>query len=364
MYTTPPSRNTQQTEISSTDIRQLCQLQVDRLSKKLPVLDVWLVCWNHLENKRDTLSYRRNRGLDLQFKSYLESERWISENLPFLELMPLSLNSDESQVYVCGLGKADAHWNYLLLWTKQHFSHLQQGLVKKYAQLLQKYLILYQENLRQRAKIQLLEQTLQQAEHQLRNPLSLISLYAKNIGLGAENEIQKQQALCINRAAQQISSNLGDLLNFGQQAKMRRDHHDLLALLRNVLPLLTPALEAKQLNVVQPEKSVGLVVAGWQIEQVLQNLLDNAIHFSPVGGTITVNWQVAQQAVLIGISDQGPGLGDVNSDDVFTPFFSKRSNGTGLGLAIAKKIVLDHQGRIDAETLPRGGAKFSVYLPR
>lgn len=364
MYTTPPSRNSQDMEISSTDIRQLCQLQIDSLSEKLPVLDVWLVCWNHLENKRDMLSYRRNHGTDAQFKSYLESERWISKNLPFLELMPLSINSDESQAYVCGLGKTDAHWNYLLLWTKQHISHLQQGLVKKYAQLLQKYLILYQENLRQRAKIQLLEQTLQQAEHQLRNPLSLIGLYAENIGLGAENEIQKQQALCINRTARQISSNLQDLLNFGRQAKMRRAHHDLLTLLHNVVSLLTPGLEAKQLNIVQPEQSVSLMVAGWQIEQVLQNLLDNAIHFSPVGGTITVDWQVSQQAVLIIVRDQGPGLGNVNSDDVFTPFFSKRSNGTGLGLAIAKKIVLDHQGRIIAETLPEGGAQFSVYLPR
>ncbi|NEQ54730.1 MAG: HAMP domain-containing histidine kinase [Leptolyngbya sp. SIO3F4] len=364
MYTPPPSKNEQDTGISSADIRQLCQLQIDRLSEKLPVLDVWLVCWNQLENRRDMLSYRRNNGSDDQLKSYLESERWISENLPFLELTPLSISSSDSQAYVCGLGKTDAHWDYLLLWTKQHISHFQRDLVKDYAQLLQKYLTLYQENLRQRAKIQLLEQALQQAEHQLRNPLSLISLYAENIGLGAENDTQKQQAYCISQAAREISSNLGDLLNCGKQAGMRRHRHDLLALLQNVVSLLKPVLDAKQLTIVQSTQPVSLIVDGWQIEQVLQNLLDNAIHYSPVGGTIAVDWQVSQQAVLITVSDQGPGIDGLDVDDLFAPFFSQRPQGTGLGLAIAKKIILDHQGSIAAETLSQGGAKFSIFLPR
>ena len=364
MYIAPPSKSEHQMGISSADIRQLCQLQIDRLSEKLPVLDVWLVCWNQVENKRDMLSYRREHGLDAHLKSYLDSERWIGENLPCLELMPLAISSGDSQAYVCGLGKTNAHWDYLLLWTKQHISHFQQDLVKEYAQLLQKYLTLYQENLRQRAKIQLLEQALQQAEHQLRNPLSLISLYAETIGLGTENEAQKHQAACINRTAQEILSNLGDLLNCGKQAGMRRGDHDLLALLENVVTLLAPGMEAKQLTIVPPTQSVSVVVDGWQIEQVLQNLLDNAMHYSPLGGTITVDWQVSQQAILITISDQGPGIDGMVVDELFSPFFSQRPDGTGLGLAIAKKIVLDHQGSIDAETLPQGGARFSIFLPR
>ncbi|MEM9265381.1 MAG: HAMP domain-containing sensor histidine kinase [Cyanobacteria bacterium P01_F01_bin.13] len=353
-----------QADMASADIRQLCQLQIDRLGEKLPVLDVWLVCWNHLENKRDMLSYRRNHQATVQVQSYLDSERWITENLPFLELMPLALSSSESQAYVCGLGKTDAHWDYLLLWTEQQISRFQQDLVKEYAQLFQRYLTLYQENLRQRSKIQLLEHALQQAEHQLRNPLSLISLYAETIGLGAENEAQKQQAACIYQTAKEMSSNLSDLLNCGKQACLKRENHDLLTLLNNVLTLLKPRIEKKRLTVVQPVESVPLMVDGWQIGQVLQNLLDNAVYFSPAGGTVTLSWQVSQQAVLITVSDQGPGLEGTDVEALFAPFYSQRSGGTGLGLAIAKKIVLDHQGRIGAETQSQGGAKFSVCLPR
>ncbi len=350
--------------MSSADIRQLCQLQIDRLGEKLPVLDVCLVCWNYLENKRDMLSYRRNYEALVQIQSYLDSERWTPKNLPFLELMPLDLNSGEPQAYVCSLGKTDAHWDYLLLWTKQQISSFQQDLVKEYAQLFQQYLHLYQQNLRQREQIQLLEQALQRAEHQLRNPLSLINLYAETMGLGAENDAQKQQADCIRRTAKKLLSDLSEFLNFGKQACLKRGNHDLLVLLTNIVTLLQPSLETKQLRVSRPVESVSLHVDGWQIEQVLQNLLENAIYVSPAGGTITVNWQVSQQSVLITVSDQGPGLAGVSEDELFAPFYSKRSGGTGLGLAIAKKIVLDHQGSIGAETQPQGGAQFSIYLPR
>ncbi|MEA5466818.1 sensor histidine kinase [Leptothoe sp. PORK10 BA2] len=368
MDTAPPSINGRQVSMPSADVRQLCQLQLNRLSEKLPLLDVWLVCWNQLESKRDMISSQGNHIASPQIRSYLESERWISGNLPFLELMSLSLESDNSQAYVCGLGKTNAHWDYLLLNTAEQISHFQRDLVKEYAELLQQYLTLYQENLRQRAKIQLLEQALQQADHQLRNPLALISLYAKNIELGAETETQRQQAGCIGKTVDTISTNLSGLLNCGKQVDLRREHYHLSTLWQDAIELLSPRIADKQLSILQTilqpeERPVVLVVDGWQVTQVFQNLLDNAIYFSPPGGTITIDWQVSPQGVLITVGDQGPGLGDMTPAELFDPFYSRRYGGTGLGLAIAKKIILDHQGSIDAETLLQGGAKFSIFLP-
>ena len=363
MYTSPPSITSHQSNLASADIRQLCQAQIDRLSEKLSALDVWLVRWDQLENKRDMMSYRRHHVINNEITSYLEPERWITKNLPFLELMPLSLNSSDSCAYVCGLRQTETQCEYLLLWTAKHISHPQQTLIKEYAQLLQQYLILYQENLRQQEKIQLLEQTLQQADHQLRNPLSLIQLYAETIALGAENETQKAQADCIRRTSETLLANLVDLLNCGKQACLNKRDHDLLTLLKNALSLLQPQIERKQLNIVCPGPPISVVVDGWQFEQVLQNLLDNAVHFSDTGGTITVDWQIADDAVLVTVSDQGPGLEGMDISELFRPFYSQRSGGTGLGLAIAKKIILDHQGSIGAETLPQGGAQFSIFLP-
>ncbi|ESA33860.1 histidine kinase [Leptolyngbya sp. Heron Island J] len=364
MYISPHSTSGCQSELASPEIRQLCQTQIDCLSQQLSVLDVWLVHWDQQANQHDMLTYRQYKPPDEAIASYLDSERWITKNLPFLELIPLSASSSESRAYICGLRQTETQCDYLLLWTKEHISNFQKDLIKEYAQLLQQYLTLHQEHQRQQAKIQLLEETLQQADHQLRNPLSLIHLYAETIARGAENEIQKGQAECIRQTAEIISTKLGDLLNCGRQACLQKENHNLLVLLQNVITLLTPQLENKQLRVVTPVESVSLVVDGWQFEQVLQNLLDNAIHYSPQGGTITVDWQVSQHAVLISVRDQGPGLDGSDISELFTPFYSKRSGGTGLGLAIAKKIILDHQGSIGAETLPQGGAQFSIFLPR
>lgn len=364
MYVPSHSASSCQLELAFAEIRQVCQTHIDRLSEKLSALDVWLVHWDQQSNQPDMLTHRQHQLSDDAMVSYLKSERWITKNLPFLELTPLSISSSESKVYICSLRQTNTQCDYLLLWTKEHISNFQKDLIETYAQLLQQYLTLYQENQRQQAKIQLLEETLQQADHQLRNPLSLIHLYAETIVRGAENESQKNQADRIRQTAEIISTKLGDLLNCGKQASLKKENHNLLILLKHVITLLKPQLEQKQLQVVQPVQPVFLVVDGWQFEQVLQNLLDNAIHYSPHGGTITVDWQVSQPAVLITVSDQGPGLEGVDMTALFTPFYSKRSGGTGLGLAIAKKIILDHQGSIGAETLAQGGAQFSIFLPR
>jgi signal transduction histidine kinase len=350
----------------ATDIAQLCELQMAQLSESLPILDAWLVCWNQLEKRRDTFAYHRSAHpqADVEIQAYLDSERWLPDNLSVLELRELSTGSSESNAYVCALGRTETHWEYLLLWTERAISQFQQDLVKDYALLLRQHLDLYQENLRQRAKIQLLEQALQRADHQLRNPLSLIRLYAETLYLGAESESQKYQADCIRQTAETISTSLSDLLYCGQQARLKQEQHDLLKLLKAVKQLLAPQVHQKQLRIEHPDHSVALTVDCWQIEQVLQNLLDNAVHFSPVGSTIAVKWQVFQQEVLITVADQGPGFEGVDMAQLFNPFYSQREGGTGLGLAIAKKIILDHQGSIWAETLPQGGAQFSIVLPR
>lgn len=366
MYSSPSSTGPLQQVLPSVDIAQLCQLQIQRLSENLPIFDAWLVCWNQLENRRDLFSYRKQvlKPADARVQSYLESERWLTQNLPFLELQELAVDEGNANIYVCGLGQTDAHADYLLLWTEQAISQFQQDLVKDYAALLKQYLALHQENLRQRSKIQLLEQALQRADHQLRNPLSLIRLYAETMYMGAESESQKYQADCIRQTADTISTSLSELLYCGQQARLKREQHDLLKLLRAVKALLAPQLAAKKIKVTHPAHSVELAVDCWQFEQVLQNLLDNAIHFSPVGSTLSVDWRIFQQEILITVSDEGPGLAHVDLAQVFNPFYSQRDGGTGLGLAIAKKIILDHQGSIWAETLPQGGAQFSIVLPR
>jgi signal transduction histidine kinase len=113
-----------------------------------------------------------------------------------------------------------------------------------------------------------------------------------------------------------------------------------------------------------------------RVGQVLLNLLSNAIQFSQPGSSVTVELGLGRldrggdhvRAVMLSISDRGVGIPDDELQTVFDKFVQSSktktgSGGTGLGLAICREIVQDHDGRIWAENIPAGGARFSFLLP-
>jgi signal transduction histidine kinase len=99
---------------------------------------------------------------------------------------------------------------------------------------------------------------------------------------------------------------------------------------------------------------------------VLQNLVGNALKFSPQGGRVTVAVERERDGVRFRISDDGPGIPRENLSNVFDRYWKRETSGTkgtGLGLFIAKGIVDAHGGRIWAENVPGHGAAFSFTLP-
>jgi signal transduction histidine kinase len=100
--------------------------------------------------------------------------------------------------------------------------------------------------------------------------------------------------------------------------------------------------------------------------QALENLLDNALRFSPEGSTVTVDTDypfATTHGVSIRIADCGPGFHPQDAGKLFTPFFTRRTGGTGLGLAVARNIVERHGGSIELGNRELGGAVVTVQLP-
>ncbi|MBE9013576.1 HAMP domain-containing histidine kinase, partial [Pseudanabaenaceae cyanobacterium LEGE 13415] len=149
-----------------------------------------------------------------------------------------------------------------------------------------------------------------------------------------------------------------------KQKPLRIEQHDLGEILSQSLKQLQPWLIEKQIQINYSQTPTPIDVDGWQLKQVFDNLLTNAIYFSPEAGTIECSWKVSPQEILIEVSDQGTGLSEADLGQVFTPFYSRRPEGTGLGLSIAQKIIQAHHGQIWVSNLPQGGAKFSFTLPR
>jgi signal transduction histidine kinase len=104
-----------------------------------------------------------------------------------------------------------------------------------------------------------------------------------------------------------------------------------------------------------------------QIDQVLTNLLENALRYSPAGGDVQVAIAPWRDGVQIRITDRGPGVPPEERERVFEPFYrgasAARPGGSGLGLAIVRAVVLAHGGRIRIEGAPSGGAAVVVELP-
>ena len=101
--------------------------------------------------------------------------------------------------------------------------------------------------------------------------------------------------------------------------------------------------------------------------QVFQNLIENAIQYSPSGGCVVVEaeegWLDGRAWVSYAIQDSGPGFPPEDLARVFEPFFSRRRSGTSLGLAIVQRIVEGHGGNINAGNRHEGGAVIVVRFP-
>ena len=108
-------------------------------------------------------------------------------------------------------------------------------------------------------------------------------------------------------------------------------------------------------------------VDGVLVEQVLINLLDNALKYTPADSSIEIGAGVDDGHVRLEVADRGPGLPPGDETRVFDKFYRSRlggaGGGVGLGLTICRGIVEAHGGRISAENRPGGGAMFRVTLP-
>lgn len=253
---------------------------------------------------------------------------------------------------------------YVLVSAQRVLSEGQRIAFEKQARIFQEHLNLHRDYFRQCAEMESLEQILHQLGHQLRQPLAVASLFAENLHLSLSGSVQENQACVVKEALAQLDELCSNLLDGARRTETVVDERDLGSLFESALVNLKPLIEAKQLRMVRSETAPSLPVDPFQMRQVFENLLRNAIAFSPQGGTIELRWRVSGREILIELADQGPGLSGEDLQNLFKPYYSRRPGGTGLGLSIVRKIVLDHRGRLWAENLKSGGALMSIALPR
>ncbi|MDT8306734.1 MAG: ATP-binding protein [Anaerolineae bacterium] len=213
--------------------------------------------------------------------------------------------------------------------------------------------------------------------HELNNPISIITAACTSLQaqLDDENlvpESLRRQLAVIEQSAWRCARLIQALRSYAHPDAQPLPS-DLNALIENGLALVSYQYERQDNITVRTVLAPELPQVVWepnQITQVLINLLSNARDaLQPAGGRITVrSWQTERHGgtrLYFSVEDTGKGIPPDILPFIFRPFFTTKraGEGTGLGLAIASDIVARHQGKIWADTLPGGGARFTVELP-
>ena len=131
------------------------------------------------------------------------------------------------------------------------------------------------------------------------------------------------------------------------------------------LELLKPELENRELHVKSrlARQLPSTPIDATQIQQVLVNLIKNAMHAMTKGGTLTLQTGETPDGVWVSVADTGGGIPEEQINRIFDPFFTTKKKGTGLGLMIVQRIVRAHNGRIELESQVGRGTTFRIRLP-
>jgi signal transduction histidine kinase len=216
------------------------------------------------------------------------------------------------------------------------------------------------------------------AAHDLRNPLASIRGLAEFLRDGVVGPLTPEQIdliKTIHEASQGMLDLVNELLDVATiesgELKLSLESHNLTELIEKNIYLANIEAAKKHTKIVfaAPGRAVLLPIDAGKINQVIANLLSNALKYSPAGSTITVELHPGKGTWAFSVKDQGPGIPENERDKLFKDFgrLSVKTTGgeksTGLGLAICRKIVDAHHGTITAENLPKRGCEFRVTLP-
>ncbi len=212
--------------------------------------------------------------------------------------------------------------------------------------------------------------------HDLRTPLASIKAAASSLlqeDVQWNDEERRSFALAIEHEADRLNRLVANLLDMsrieGGALKPEKEWYPIDELIHDVLGRVQPILQNRTVQTDLPEDLPPVQLDYLQIDQVLTNLIENAVRYTPTDSPIEVSVNVEGDQMVISVADRGPGIPPSDLERVFDKFYrvlgrpAERTTGSGLGLAVCKGLVEAHGGHIWAENREGGGAIFRFTLP-
>ncbi len=210
--------------------------------------------------------------------------------------------------------------------------------------------------------------------HDLRTPLATIIGSASTLAED-DGHLQARDKLDLSRAivdeAERMSNLVNNILDMARLdagvLDLNKQWHPLEEIIGTVLTIMQKQLTGRPVKVKLPPGIPMLFADSVMIEQVLINLLENAVRYTPPGSALEITAETNERSVTITVADNGPGIPKGQEERLFEKFYQTRheaaQSGVGLGLAICRAIIEVHGGSISARNRPGGGAEFSFVLP-
>jgi two-component system sensor histidine kinase KdpD len=238
---------------------------------------------------------------------------------------------------------------------------------------------------RESLQIELLKRTdalraalLSSVSHDLRTPLSSIKAAASSLlqeDVQWDEEARRSFALAIEHEADRLNRLVGNLLDMsrieGGALKPEKEWYPVDELIHDVLDHMQPVLQERTVQTHLPDDLPPVELDYLQMDQVLTNLIENAVRYTPPESPIEVSAQIDGEQMVISVADRGPGIPQADKERIFDKFYrvlgTQRNAatvpGSGLGLAVSKGLVEAHGGHIWVEDRPGGGSIFRFTLP-
>lgn len=222
-----------------------------------------------------------------------------------------------------------------------------------------------QENLRKRLTTDV--------AHELRTPLTAVMLYLEAMIEGLWDVTPARLKDCLEELTR-LSSLVADIQQLanveGNNLQLRKEKADLHEIAETVSAIMSTQAQAKGQSLTVTGEHAMADMDRERMQQVLINLMSNAIKYTPEGGHISIETETTPSTGLVRVRDDGIGIAEAELPLIFERFYrtdqsrDRRTGGTGIGLAIAKSIVATHGGTIRVESKPGEGSCFVVEIPK
>jgi signal transduction histidine kinase len=214
--------------------------------------------------------------------------------------------------------------------------------------------------------------------HELRNPLAALSAAARLLARKAQNpEITSMACEAVQRQVGHMARLLDDLLDVSRISHGRMQLHmapvDAVEVARSAVDMVRPQADAKQqvLHVDMQQQAAPVTADAVRLVQIVANLLNNSVKYTPAGGRIELSVQSSADQVSVVVRDNGIGIAPAMLERVFDMFSqagrstSEAQGGLGIGLTLVKGLVTLHNGHVEATSRGEGqGSEFVITLPR